>query len=110
MSRVRLWACLALFLIPLGAHSEEPLSIEVREPFIELHTSPGSGYPVFEIAERGEPLLILKRRTEWFKVRTQSRHIGWVHIDQLRSSLVAAGLSTVSRVDDGFPPLASFSL
>jgi uncharacterized protein YgiM (DUF1202 family) len=110
MSRLRLWACLALLLIPLGAHSEDSLSLEVREPFVELHTSPGSGYPIVEIAERGEQLLVLKRRTQWFKVRTQSRHIGWVHIDQLRSSLQAAGLSAVSRSDRGPPPLDSFSL
>lgn len=59
---------------------EEPTSI-VAQAYIEMHTQPGRGYPVFYIAERGEKIELLKRRTDWIKVRTQRGVEGWAHVD-----------------------------
>ncbi len=43
--------------------------VVIDDPYIDLHTGPGRGYPIFFVAERGEQIALLKRRTEWFKVR-----------------------------------------
>ena len=50
---------------------------------IELHSGPGRGYPIFYVAERGEQIEVLKRRTDWFKIRIQRGEEGWVNDTQL---------------------------
>ena len=37
--------------------------VVVSDPFIELHTGPGRGYPVFYVAAQGDHITILKERT-----------------------------------------------
>jgi hypothetical protein len=61
--------------------------VTIADPFIELHTGPGRGYPIFFVAERGEDIALLKRRTEWFKVRVARGEEGWVHFEQLATTL-----------------------
>lgn len=108
MTRLKPWAWIALLLTPLAAHAaDEPAAVEVREPYVELHTSPAQSYPVFDIAERGERLLLLKRQTVWYKVRTQNSHEGWVHLDQLRQSLTAAGYKKLPPSRDRRAPAAA---
>ena len=50
----------------------------VAEPFLELHTGPGQGFPVFHVVDRGQRIEVLKRRTDWFQVRTDRGVRGWV--------------------------------
>jgi len=57
------------FALPVSA-DESNERVLVADPYLELHTGPGRGYPIFDIAERGERVEILKRHTDWFKVRT----------------------------------------
>ncbi len=66
-------------------------AVVVTDPFVELHTGPGRGYPVFYVAGQGEQVVILKRRTDWFKVRGPRDKEGWVHIDQMRHTLDLEG-------------------
>lgn len=83
---------------------EESATAKVANAYIEMRTGPGSGYPIFYIAERGEKVYILKQRTDWFKVRTQplgplskglggdnipgsNTKQGWVHISQIAELL-----------------------
>lgn len=61
--------------------------VTIADPFIELHTGPGRGYPVFFVAERGEQIVLLKRRTDWFKVEVARGQEGWVHLEQLATTL-----------------------
>jgi uncharacterized protein YgiM (DUF1202 family) len=61
--------------------------VTIADPFIELHTGPGGGYPVFYVAERGEQIALVMRRTEWFKVRVARGQEGWVHFEQLTTTL-----------------------
>lgn len=67
----------------------------VADPFLEMHTGPGRGYPVFYVAGEGETIKILKRRTDWFKVelrRGESRiKRGWVPLRQMRATLDLTG-------------------
>ena len=64
--------------------SGNPVQAEVRyfqvriaEPYIELHTGPGRGFPVFHVVDRGELVEVIKRRTDWFKLRTAKGKEGW---------------------------------
>ena len=72
------------------------LSVKVVDPFIELHTGPGRGYPIFYIAERGAIVEALKKRTDWIKVRinkgTPREKQGWVSIAQMARTLGPDGM------------------
>lgn len=65
--------------------------VKVADPFIEIHTGPGRGYPVFYVVDRGEWISILTRKTQWFKVRTGDAREGWVHLQQLEKTLTPSG-------------------
>lgn len=67
--------------------------VVVEDPYLELHTGPGAGYPIFYIAERGERIEVLKRRTDWFKVRVPRGEDGWVPLAQLERTLGEDGNS-----------------
>jgi hypothetical protein len=81
----------ALCQLGFAAHAagegEERREVVIDDPYIELHTGPGRGYPVFFVAERGEAIELLKRRTEWFKVQVARGKEGWVHFEQLQRTL-----------------------
>ena len=66
--------------------------MQVTDPYIELHTFPGRGYPVFFVAARGEWIAIELRHTDWYKVRTAGGKEGWVTREQLRTTLAESGL------------------
>jgi len=75
--------------VPGGAKAER---VQVTDPYLELHTFPGRGYPVFFVAARGEWVSIELRHTDWYKVRTAAGKEGWVTREQLRSTLAENGL------------------
>jgi len=89
MRLVVLVLSLCQFVVAATAASAErpPQQVVIDDPFIELHTGPGRGYPVFFVAERGEQIALLKRRTEWFKVQVARGQEGWVHREQLATTL-----------------------
>jgi hypothetical protein len=89
MRWVLLVLSLSQFAIASNAASAERQHREVTiaDPYIELHTGPGGGYPIFFVAERGEQIALLMRRTEWFKVRVARGQEGWVHFEQLTTTL-----------------------
>jgi hypothetical protein len=69
----------------------EYLQVQVADPYIELHTGPGRGYPIFYIAQRGENVAVLKQRTDWYKVRTAKGKEGWVALEQMGRTLAPDG-------------------
>jgi uncharacterized protein YgiM (DUF1202 family) len=76
---------------PGQAAQQELLQLFVTEPFLELHTGPGRGYPVTQVVERGAAIDVLFRRTEWFKVRTERGVEGWVSEQALLRTTLADG-------------------
>jgi hypothetical protein len=76
-----------------GLAAENPRVI-VAEPFIELHTGPGVGYPIYHVVDRHEWVEVLKRKTDWFKVKDREGFEGWVLIDQMEKTLSAPGVHT----------------
>jgi len=86
------WCFCALLglVLPVSA-DESNTRVLVADPYLELHAGPGRGYPIFDIAERGERVEILKRHTDWFKVRTARGKEGWVSRAQMEATLTEAG-------------------
>ena len=81
-----------LMVSSLGlAAAEQKNFVKVVDPYIEMHTGPGRGYPIFYVAERGEWVEILFRQTDWFKVRTHDEKEGWVSANQLKMTLEPSG-------------------
>jgi uncharacterized protein YgiM (DUF1202 family) len=66
--------------------------VQVTDPYIELHTFAGRGYPIFYVAARGEWVSIELRHTDWYKVRTATGKVGWVTRAQLQTTLAENGL------------------
>ena len=87
------WVALVLSLVQFAIAAQaagaerQPREVTIADPYIELHTGPGQGYPIFFVAERGEQIALLKRRTEWFKVQVARGQEGWVHFEQLTTTL-----------------------
>jgi len=65
--------------------------VQVTDPYIEMRTGPGRGYPIFHVAERLEWIEIELRHTDWYRVRTAKGKVGWVNRSQLETTLTAAG-------------------
>ena len=75
-----------LFCLPLLSWAEAQW-VTVAEPFLELHTGPGRGYPVTHVAERGESVQVLKRRTSWYRIETERGQQGWIRKSALAATL-----------------------
>ncbi len=67
------------------------VELVVIDPFVEMRTGPGRGHPIFHSIEKGEKLHIFKKRTDWFKVTTESGVNGWVKRSDLTKTLGLAG-------------------
>ncbi len=65
--------------------------VQVADPYIELHTGPGRGYPIYFVVDRKEWIEIELRHTDWFKVRTAAGKEGWVERGQLEQTLTERG-------------------
>jgi len=69
----------------------------ITEPFLSLHTGPGRGYPQFHVVDRGEQIEVLKRRTDWFKVRDARGTEGWASQADLALAVEPSGAP--ARID-----------
>lgn len=78
------------YQISLSA-KEASLQLEVLDPYIELHSGPGRGYPVFYTIEQGESIEVLTRRTGWYEIRAQSGQTGWAVAKQVARTLLPTG-------------------
>jgi len=66
--------------------------VKIVDPYVELHTGPGRGYPIFHVVKRHDWIDIMKRRTDWFKVRNDRGVEGWVSRKQMEQTLTVAGV------------------
>jgi hypothetical protein len=96
----------ALVLMAPAYAKSELLRVEVADPYIELHTGPGRGYPVFHVADRGAEIEVIKRRTDWFQVRAPRGVEGWVHAQQLARTLETTG-ERLAIIDPGWDEFES---
>lgn len=77
---------------PAPAAADTTERLQVADAFLELHTGPGRGYPVFFVVERGQSVVVELRRTDWFRVRAPGGQVGWVPRAQLERTLTEAGI------------------
>ncbi|MEM9384357.1 MAG: SH3 domain-containing protein [Pseudomonadota bacterium] len=108
MSRVLtavITVCLVLFSTA-GWARKAPVQLTVADPYLELRTGPHSGYPVTQIADRGEPIEVLKRRTDWYKIRTVRDYVGWVSREDLARTILSNGDEVILK-DAGLDELGN---
>jgi hypothetical protein len=65
--------------------------VAVADPYLEMHTGPGRGYPIFHVVDRGESVEIIMQRTDWYLVRDADGDEGWVDQDQMELTLTGDG-------------------
>jgi hypothetical protein len=80
-----------IFTSEIAQAAEDYRSVSVADPYLEMHTGPGKGYPVFHVVDRGEEIEIVMRRTDWFQVRAENGTEGWVDRAQMERTLVPTG-------------------
>ena len=88
---------------PAGSGLRSAERLQVNDPFLEMHTGPGRGYPVFHVVERRQWISVELRRTDWYRVRSEGGQVGWVPRKQLENTLTDAGVGKTFRdlvVDD----------
>jgi hypothetical protein len=82
---------LQIFLAAPVLAADEYRTVTVADPFLEMHTGPGGGYPIFHVVDRGDNVDVLKQRTEWYLVRTDKGKEGWVERAQMELTLQPDG-------------------
>lgn len=87
--RRQLWFLLAIaaFYWPAFSQADDLFSVTILDPFVDLHTGPGRGFPITHVVERGESIELLKRRTDWVLVRTVRGKEGWANRESLNLTL-----------------------
>jgi SH3-like domain-containing protein len=83
-------------LLPAAVQaSSDPERVVVQDAYLELRSGPGRGYPVFHVIDRGADVALLRRRTDWIKVRDAGGQEGWVNRSQLEQTLTPGGDAVV---------------
>src|SRR5271170_1611092 len=88
---------LALVLLLQALHvsfadaAEKYLVLVVTDPYLEMHSGPGRGFPVVYVIGRDELVTVLYSRTDWYKVRAPRGQEGWVRRADLARTLLATG-------------------
>ena len=83
-----------------AAEKEKLLQVFVSEPYLELATGPGRGYPVFHVVGREDSVDVLHRRTDWFKVRDEQGVEGWARARDMRRTKLADGSPFLFNLGD----------
>ncbi|MDP9084402.1 MAG: SH3 domain-containing protein [Pseudomonadota bacterium] len=80
------------FNVSLVHAKQPPLEVIVSEPYLEMHSGPGRGFPVVYVVGRDEVVTVLYSRTEWFKVRAPRGQEGWARRSELSLTKLASGV------------------
>lgn len=86
-----IWLSMMLLLIPAVAYSNEPTRVAVVDPYLDVYSGPGRGYPIIRIVKEGAWITIVKRKNSWFLVQTDTGIEGWVKKIQLERTLSPTG-------------------
>lgn len=83
--------------------NEVAMRLTVIDPYAEVRTGPGRGYPVFYAIEQGETIDVITRRPGWYEIRAARGYTGWTSTTELSRTMQASGapadLPTVSYGD-----------
>lgn len=102
---VFLFVCLSVYTISYASNAQPKRSLagdlldnkvavqlQVIDTYLELHTGPGRGYPIFHVMEQGETVYVHSRRTNWFYVSDRRNRQGWVKQEGLARTLAPTGM------------------
>ncbi|MFT5594090.1 MAG: hypothetical protein ACI8SR_002477 [Oceanicoccus sp.] len=73
-------------------NNKEAVQLSVIDTYLELHTGPGRGYPIFHVMEKGETVFVHSRRTNWFYVSDRRNRQGWVKQEGLARTIAPTGM------------------
>jgi hypothetical protein len=76
------------------AADKEFRTVAVADPYLEMHTGPGRGYPIFHVVDRGDSVEIVMQRTDWYQIRTDRGIQGWVDQAQMELTMKPDGSET----------------
>ena len=87
-----LFAVVSQIFLTAPVHAaDEYRSVTIADPYLEMRTGPGGGYPIFNVVDRGETVDVIKQRTEWYLVRADNGKEGWVERAQMELTLQPDG-------------------
>lgn len=76
---------------PCSLAGKPAVRLEVIDPYAEIRTGPGRGYPIFYVVEQGESIEVLARRPGWYEVKAQNGRIGWTSSAEISRTLQETG-------------------
>lgn len=89
-----------LLMILLGVFSlqlmAEAVTVKVSGDFVNLHSGPGRGYPIVQVALKGETLVLNRRRTDWVQVEFKQQHYWLARADLTQLATLQQQTFTVS--------------
>jgi hypothetical protein len=74
------------------SQTSDMVTLSVIDTYLELHTGPGRGYPIFHVIEQGQAVKVLRRRSNWFYVSDRRNVEGWVKQEALARTIASTGL------------------
>jgi Bacterial SH3 domain len=77
--------------VGLAEAADKYLVLVVTDPYLEMHSGPGRGFPIVYVIGRDQLVTVLYSRTDWFKVRAPRGQEGWVRRSDLSRTLLASG-------------------
>src|ERR1700739_3555280 len=89
-----LWLILLSQTLHIGiaqAAKRPLLQLVVTQPYLEMHSGPGRGFPVVYVVGRDELVTVLYSRTEWDKVGAPRGQEGWVRRADLALTTLTSG-------------------
>jgi len=97
----------SLFILSLSQHSiaekNPSIKVIVSTTYLDVHTGPGRGPPIFHVLEKGETITLIKSKTDWIKISLEQENTivkeGWVHRNNMQYTIGVNG----ELVDLGIP-------
>lgn len=86
-----LFSVFLLLITNVHAEPSESVKVMVMDPYLDMHSGPGRGYPIFRVVKQGEWITLKQRKHDWFKVVMDNGADGWVTRKQLEKTLNPEG-------------------
>lgn len=68
-----------LVLSSTDTFADDAIRVKSTAEFIDMHSGPGRGYPIFHVLEKNETVELIKRKNDWIKAVTDDGIEGWIH-------------------------------
>ncbi|MCF6458414.1 MULTISPECIES: SH3 domain-containing protein [Pseudoalteromonas] len=84
------WLLLLALLFSFQTAAQS-LKLAVKEPFLNIHSGAGRGYPIIYVAEKNETITVIKRHTSWYLISLENGQQGWAKQQELVETLTLDG-------------------